>query len=237
MKYLTEQEILQRQIIDFDYCSFLEEDGTVSLDELSDLIPGYIHLNHKKNGGMEYLSRRGLDILEKSMEEVRQLGSDFVLSIADKRSQKMFELKRLFFADPEKQNSTFSYIQRLKYDLRQIPFKMFYTTSKLYRDGKNTLSFSQPLHLLHENSYIKEIIEHRYIFFNKNYFKFNLLTPRECEILALIAAGDDNQKIAQKLFISTNTVKTHRKNICRKLETGKLIELVQYAQVFLAQDC
>jgi DNA-binding NarL/FixJ family response regulator len=43
------------------------------------------------------------------------------------------------------------------------------------------------------------------------------LTARELEVLQLIADGDKNPSIAQKLFISEGTVKTHVRNILKKL--------------------
>jgi LuxR family maltose regulon positive regulatory protein len=43
------------------------------------------------------------------------------------------------------------------------------------------------------------------------------LTEREMEVLALIAAGESNQEIAAKLFVSTSTVKTHINRLYRKL--------------------
>ena len=43
------------------------------------------------------------------------------------------------------------------------------------------------------------------------------ISERELEVLHLIAAGLSNQEIAEKLFISLNTVKTHTKNINSKL--------------------
>jgi DNA-binding CsgD family transcriptional regulator len=42
------------------------------------------------------------------------------------------------------------------------------------------------------------------------------LTKREIEILKYIAEGNSNQEIANKLYISYNTVDTHRKNIMHK---------------------
>jgi len=45
------------------------------------------------------------------------------------------------------------------------------------------------------------------------------LSPREVEILALLAEGASNQLLSQSLCISLNTVKTHVKNVMRKLNT------------------
>lgn len=61
---------------------------------------------------------------------------------------------------------------------------------------------------------------------------FEQLTPREREILALVADGAGNPDIAQRLFISRRTVEQHRKNINRKLQTNQLHVLIQYARAF-----
>jgi DNA-binding NarL/FixJ family response regulator len=46
----------------------------------------------------------------------------------------------------------------------------------------------------------------------------NVLTPREVEILTLVAAGLSNQEIAGRLVLSNETVKTHVSHVLRKLE-------------------
>lgn len=55
------------------------------------------------------------------------------------------------------------------------------------------------------------------------------LTKREIEILKFIAEGNSNQEIANKLYISYNTVDTHRKNIMHKLSIKNTAGLVRYA--------
>ncbi|MEZ4593193.1 MAG: response regulator transcription factor [Chloroflexota bacterium] len=55
------------------------------------------------------------------------------------------------------------------------------------------------------------------------------LTPREQEVLVLIAEGMTNPEIADKLVISVKTVDRHRENIMRKLNLHSRIELVKYA--------
>jgi two-component system, NarL family, response regulator NreC len=55
------------------------------------------------------------------------------------------------------------------------------------------------------------------------------LTPREIEILKLIAEEFTNQEIAEKLFISQRTVDTHRRNLIQKLNAKNTAGLVRYA--------
>ena len=64
------------------------------------------------------------------------------------------------------------------------------------------------------------------------------LTARERDILALLAKGYDNQTIADELFISLKTVKTHVSNILSKLEVDDRTQAVVYAfkHHLVAQD-
>ncbi|MEO1261961.1 MAG: response regulator transcription factor [Bacteroidota bacterium] len=55
------------------------------------------------------------------------------------------------------------------------------------------------------------------------------LTPREIEIVRLVANGMIAKEIASELNLSTHTVYTHRKNIMKKLKFGTTSELVLYA--------
>lgn len=56
-----------------------------------------------------------------------------------------------------------------------------------------------------------------------------LLSERESEIIVLIAEGNTNTQIAEKLFISAHTVNTHRKNIMGKLGVKNTAGIVMYA--------
>ena len=56
-----------------------------------------------------------------------------------------------------------------------------------------------------------------------------LLTKREKEILKLIAAGLTNIQVAEKLFISIDTVDTHRKNLHNKLNVKNTATLIRTA--------
>jgi len=56
------------------------------------------------------------------------------------------------------------------------------------------------------------------------------LTSREREIVILISQGLSNQAIAERLTLTINTVKTHRKNIYEKLDLNSRSDLLEYAR-------
>jgi DNA-binding NarL/FixJ family response regulator len=57
----------------------------------------------------------------------------------------------------------------------------------------------------------------------------HVLTPREQEILKLIAEGHSSKQIAEMLFISVKTVERHRANMLQKLGMRDRLELTRYA--------
>jgi len=59
--------------------------------------------------------------------------------------------------------------------------------------------------------------------------RLDLMTPRELEVLTLLAYGHTNAEIAEKLCISERTVESHRNNIMAKLEFKSRAELVRFA--------
>jgi len=58
------------------------------------------------------------------------------------------------------------------------------------------------------------------------------ITPRELEILQLIAQGLSNREIAEKLFVSENTVKTHSSRVFDKLGARRRTQAVQLGKEF-----
>jgi len=58
---------------------------------------------------------------------------------------------------------------------------------------------------------------------------YGTLTPREQEIMRLLAEGLSAKQVAEKLFISPKTVENHRSNIMSKLGLHSTVELIRYA--------
>lgn len=55
------------------------------------------------------------------------------------------------------------------------------------------------------------------------------LSPREIDVLRFLCAGFSNKEVARRLALSVRTVETHRLNLRRKTQTGRLKELVSLA--------
>ena len=56
------------------------------------------------------------------------------------------------------------------------------------------------------------------------------LSPRECEILELLASGQSNKELARTLSISPNTVKTHIARVYEKLEVERRVQAIEKAR-------
>lgn len=55
------------------------------------------------------------------------------------------------------------------------------------------------------------------------------LTPRECEVLQLLAEGNGTKQIASRLHVSVKTIEAHRRQIMEKLGIHSIAELTKYA--------
>jgi len=61
--------------------------------------------------------------------------------------------------------------------------------------------------------------------------RYALLTPRERQVMALVASGLMNKQVASELSISEATVKMHRSSVMRKLETKSVTKLARIAEI------
>jgi len=61
-------------------------------------------------------------------------------------------------------------------------------------------------------------------------YKKTILSTREVEVLGLVSKGFASKEIADKLFLSVNTVNNHRQNILEKVKASNTSEAVNYAR-------
>jgi len=91
----------------------------------------------------------------------------------------------------------------------------------------NKLSRPKPVTVIVEKQvYVKggEFVQ------NQNELARTCLSKRELEVLQLMADGLSNQQIAEHLFVSLNTIKTHASKIFEKLEVGRRTQAIETAR-------
>lgn len=77
----------------------------------------------------------------------------------------------------------------------------------------------------------KKLDTQKYNLHHDDYFaKTYSLSKREVEVIGLVKNGFSSEEIAQKLFLSFETVRSHRKNIYLKLGINKLSDLILFAK-------
>ena len=65
---------------------------------------------------------------------------------------------------------------------------------------------------------------------NQQALDYLKISEKEYAVLKLLAAGHSNQEIAEQLFVSPNTIKTHLANLYRKLEVSRRTQAVNRAR-------
>lgn len=210
--------------------SKLIQKGVLSLDELSELIPGILHVNSREDFALHFISQEGRDIMGYSLEEIREMGasiftkhqSAYTRNIIYPRLQ-----KELAKDDAEQVYSLYQDWQRQKGEKPVI----YFTTSRILNEDEIISITLDPGNIQEMTEKVTNLFEQNKIF--DTYFTaYQGLTQREREVLQLLGNGHTRQEISNRLFISFNTVKKHIENIYKKLEVANRVDLERIAQTF-----
>lgn len=231
MEYKTDKENLGTQIQNLYLLDKLFREEGYSFEEIVDDIPGIFHTNHVSDMSISNMNKEGEEYSQLKKDEINEMGFDYFLkyahpytiNVVGPRFQDFYEK-----ADDEKVKADFQLIKNPKTNV----FDTFFTVSKPFKEKELLLTTSNPIKNLEMVSSKIERIVGEEIFVRKYFEQFQLLTERELEILTLIAMGNTNKRISDRLFISVATVKQHRKFIKKKTECRNTVELVKFAQAF-----
>lgn len=228
MKLHTEKEhIIQNQHFAFRLRDLYQKDLR-TFNQLSDYIPISIHINKKENLNITYANNKLLlngpemeTLLEKGSSYLKEISCPVLLNNAIKKTA---DFKTL---------NDFDAICACPQQIQFNNIMSYFYSSKLHLDNELYFNVSNFIDELGNLSQLFTSIFSTLQNDQTLWLKFQSLTKQEKVILKLLSNGESNTTIGDLLFISKHTVKTHRKNIYRKLDISSLTDLVKYS---LAMD-
>ncbi|TCD02132.1 DNA-binding response regulator [Pedobacter frigidisoli] len=90
------------------------------------------------------------------------------------------------------------------------------------------LKFSKPKTILIEKEVYRDKPDH-FVLNKTELYRLNI-SKRELEVLQLMASGLSNQEIANRLFVSLNTIKTHSSKLFEKLEVSRRTQAIEVSK-------
>eukprot|EP01035_Chromulina_nebulosa_P020294 gene20294-26344_t len=178
----------------------------------------------------------GLAHLGISLSELLEMGNEYHRIYFNPDDSKEYVPKILGLLERNNNGEMISYFQQVR-SSENAKYKMWLSSTKVYMLGYDdkpllTLTVTIPVDAEHNfSSKVDRLIdENTYLQSNKD--SFATLTPREKVILALMAFDKSSSEIAAKLHISEDTVKTHRRNIKKKINAENLYDVIKFAQAF-----
>ncbi|MBJ6141748.1 helix-turn-helix transcriptional regulator [Hymenobacter sp. BT559] len=210
--------------------------AVVEIAATADLHPSVTIVHNILTEGVEYMSQRGLRLLQISLPALRALGAEYYRRFfnpvdAQDYVPRIYEM--LQSADP---TQVVSFFQQVRTTENPEYTWYFSTTRVLLRDAESiplllitTASPVDPLH--HVTHKVRRVLEEN-TFLRQHAPRFASLTRREREVLRLLALGHTAPQIGAELFLATQTVETHRRNLRHKLQAESQFELGQYARAF-----
>ena len=196
---------------------------------VADDIPGFIHINTKKELTVVYANKQLYNFLNIEPDDIERLQQIQLVSIHPETIRQVTPSMFSFLSRGD-DHEVFPFYQAIKRG-GNAEYELFYSSCKSFAD-KAIVTIANPVNeLVRCTKKLARIIEENE-FQTKNWDKFHSLTKREKQVLSLVSLGFTNAEISDRLYISALTVKTHRKNIFKKLDARHISELIKYAYAF-----
>ena len=183
-----------------------------------------------------YMTRRGLRELGITQEELVGMGAEYLQRFFNFEDTEDYlnKLKKLITANDLEE--TFTFFQQVKLNRSKEWIWHVASTRIFFQDKQGNpthiVTIAIPLDKLKHITNKAERLLAEKNFFHSNLTKFLTLSKREKEILKLVAQGKNSPVIAEELFISTETVNSHRKSIKKKLGIVSGYDFTLYAYAY-----
>ncbi len=226
-----EQELLNRLLLHSDEISNNLDDFSGHLHLLAELVGGVIHINKTENLELSFVDNRSISNFT---GDIDYLNTDpgFLLDYVCDDYTKNVAFPQIFkYVSGGDYTQNFSCFQNIRRSWG-ADHELHFSTMKY--NPEIDRFFCMEFNVGHLDSNVQALRKITEIndFKLKHMELFASLTKREKEILSLIANGSTNSEIADVMFISKNTVRTHRNRIYHKLSIKNMRDVIRFADAF-----
>ena len=207
-----------------------------AIQAIEESVPGVIIIHNLAADFIVYMSERGRKNLNVTLEEIRLPHFDYHRRFFNPEDTPNYVPKILGMLQRNEVDEIVTYFQQVRSSENE-PFRWYASSSKILlqdKEGQPLLGITVAVPIDAEHFFTPKIerLVQENTFLRENHAVFASLSKREKEILRCLAKGLNSHEIANELFISEATVKTHRRNIRNKLRADSTLDLVKFAQAF-----
>jgi DNA-binding CsgD family transcriptional regulator len=199
-------------------------------------MPGVVII-HKIDGfTVEYMTANGQKLLGVTLPELIAMGTQYYDRFFNMDDMADFIPKIDILLRNNSHEEYFSYFQQVRY-AGETDWTWHISAVKIFMwddEGKPllTITTAYPINKIKSLEVKAQNLLDENTFLLKNMGLFASLGKREKVVLKQVALGKTSAEIADELFISADTVQTHRRNIRNKLGITSAVEFAEYARAF-----
>ena len=198
--------------------------------------PGVVIVLNHDGRQVLYMSARGLHALQITIPELVAMGEEYYVRYFNPEEAHEYVPKVVELLERNDLSYSVGFFQQVRTGPSRT-FEHYLSTARVLAQGQQ----GQPLLIIclscriEPGSYLTAKVQRlldENAFLRSHAATFASLTGRERQILGHLARSRSSGEIAETLFISTQTVDTHRRNLRQKLGASTAFELGQYARAF-----
>lgn len=211
-------------------------DKIAALSPAFDQIPGAVIIHYLNPSTVIYMNNYGLQRLNTTITELREMGGAYYERFFNPEDAAEYVPKVLGMIERNNDEELVSFFQQVRAKVEE-EWQWHVCGTKLFMnddDGNpfTTISVAIPIDKEHYyNNKLERLIEENF-FLKKNSSLFATIGKREKQILKLMAQGISSSDMALQLYLSEETIKSHRRNIRKKLNAETHYDIVKFAQAF-----
>ncbi|RYE49051.1 MAG: LuxR family transcriptional regulator [Sphingobacteriales bacterium] len=212
------------------------EERLNKIREMADELPVSVIVHRIDTLQILYMNKPGLESLGTTLESLQRMDQEQYFIKFFNTDDSADYVPKIINIIKSEQNEQASYFQQVKV-VGKKEWQLYVSNTKVFERNAS----GEPTHLLtiaslldpehHITNKVNRLTD-EVSFLRKNNLVFSRLTKREIEVLKFMAMGLNSGEIAEKLYISTSTADTHRRNIRNKLGVKNYYDVVLFAQAY-----